>query len=401
MKKIFIIILVLSLALIINRCGGGSGSSSPPADIPVTLEGIEGTSDVAVDSSFSYEFDSPVNTSTVNISTFFIHPTTPSSANLSSPDKAAYDETICDVNEALDSSVSCSSSTKCVLDPTDDLSAGTPHIVCISPNIEYANASRSFFIKEAFAAENFVGASFTFTTAGEAAIPDVSGVYSSDYDECVGNMVLAAQDTDNVYTMNNSSYTLTMTGANTCSMVATIEGQDLTSTCSYETNQFTIEISSPAVCTSILTKTDATCGDGICDYEDAETSENCPSECGVEVTSIAFLDDHDWATTSPPNDCLSVASGTDDFFFSESSSDEDPESYLAINFGQYYLRINRSDSNSCIVRFNLSPDDTYIDECIYVSACNTNQISATCELLAGDYCEIDLEEFVGGGMLAP
>ncbi|MBT3181658.1 MAG: hypothetical protein HN337_04010 [Deltaproteobacteria bacterium] len=384
--KNFLIILIMSLAVVsAYNCGGAA--SSPPADIPVALEGVEGSSDVAVNSSFSYEFDQAVTASTVNTSTFFIVPT-PTSSNLATPVKAEYDDTICDVDNALESSVSCDSVTECTLDPTNDLSTGTSYTACVSPSIEYA-ASWSIFIRNAYAEGNFEGVSFTFTTTGEAAIPDVSGVYTSDNTECMSNSTFTESSTENIYSFCEFC-TLTMTGSTTCTIAIDIEDEDVAIGCSYTDEQFTMSMTSPNTCTAVLTRSTAVCGDGICEYEKGETAEACPSDCGIEISSISFLADHTWSTTSPENDCLSAGSGTSDFSFDNEPDDDALDSYIA-SLGDLYLRINYTESGYCLVRLNNYDDDYLTDDCAYISSCNTNGVSAVCELSAGGYCNIDLE----------
>ena len=394
MKKIFIIILALSLALLINRCGGGA-SSVPPASIPVAIEGIEGSTDVAVNSSFVYEFDSAINTLTVKSTNFFILPT-PSSANLTSSGKAVYDETTCAVTNALNSSVRCPTSTLCVLDPTLDLSADTSYTICISPSIEYAHRGWSPLIREAHAANNFAGASFTFTTAGESIIPDVAGVYSSSDEECLESMVLMASGTDNIYNLGGGD-TLTMTDSTTCSFSIEMK-EDESGTefsCSYEANQFTISMTLEGEsCTSVFTKTDITCGDGTCDYEYGENLVSCTADCAVITNSISFLDDHSWSTTSPTDDCLADATGASISFNDEPESAEEEEAYETFfaDLGDYFIRVNRHlENSSCFVRFERFDGEGDVDGCIYISACNSNSVSAVCELTDGGYCNIDLE----------
>ncbi|MBT3181657.1 MAG: hypothetical protein HN337_04005, partial [Deltaproteobacteria bacterium] len=331
----------------------------------------------------------------VNTSTFFIVPT-PTSSNLAAPTKAEYDETICDVTNALESSVSCDSVTECTLDPTDDLSTGTSYTACVSPNIEYA------------AGGNFEGVSFTFTTTGDPAIPDVSGLYSTSDNDCwVSSLLQASSTVENEYSFigDIDSATLTMTDSNSCT-ITDIVNEDETITvnsCSYESSQFTLAVATPeGDCSVILTKSDAECGNGECEYTKGEDRYNCPDDCTVTASSISFIGDKNWSTTSPNNDCLSVATGTTNFPIPvdpTGDGGELPESYIYSSFGGgengYYIRISREEDDTVDLNFNDkagdSENETYIEDCLYISACNTNQISAVCELQAGGYCNIDLE----------
>jgi len=400
MKKTLIVLSVLTVAILFNGCSGSSSSddSSDDSDGSVALSDIEGTSDVAIDSSFSYEFDQAVNTSTVSTESFFIIPT-PTSSSLAAPNKEAYCSLICDVTNALDASVECSSSTKCVLDPTENLSEGTSYTACVAPSIEYASANWSIFIREAFAASSYVGARFTFTTAGEAGPPDVSGVYVTDDDECIDSSVIQASSTtenEYVFLTGEDDITLTMTDVDACTLVGMFDDEEVTWTCSYDTNQFTIGVTfieEEESCTSILTKTDAVCGDGTCDYENVESMDSCPSDCSLEVTSISFIGDHNWSTTSPSNSCLAGVSGTTNFTIavdSENDSGDALESYYH-SFGTHFIRISRASGNYCEILFGTIGDTETNNDCPYVLVCNTTEILAICNLTAGDYCTLDLE----------
>ncbi len=395
MKKRMILSSTLLMIFFINACSTTSLLNPTPSNSALSLDEIEGSNDVPVDSSFSYTFSSAVDTSMVDAASFFIIPATPSS-NIASPTKAAYDATTCDATNALSASISCISATECVLDPTSDLSEGTPYTVCILPSIEYSDASWSLFINKAFAAEDFDGASFSFSTTGEPAIPDVSGVYiDSAEDDCFGDTVFTASGTDNIYDFDGE--TLTMTGSTTCTVILEDkDDDDAEISCSYEENQFTMVVTEEEwTCTSILTKTDAVCGDGTCSYEDGENGENCPSDCSIVISSIAFLDDHNWSTTSPANDCLVDASDRDDFIFEndEDNAEEENafETYYASLGPEYFMRINRTlDGSYCFIQMQ-DYDDNYTRSCFNISACNSNHIIATCELMNGDYCTINLE----------
>ncbi len=168
MKKLLcvMILMVSVLAIItISNCGGGSGGN-PPSTIPVALEGLDGASGVAVDASFAYTFDAAVDTATVSTNTFFIVPTlAAASANISAT-KSEYSTDTCNTDYALDTSVTCDSSTSCILDPTNNLDGGTSYTVCLN-DILYADAS-SWFIRSAYAGDPITPVAITFVTESDS-----------------------------------------------------------------------------------------------------------------------------------------------------------------------------------------------------------------------------------------
>jgi len=131
-------------------CSGGA-SPSTPSSIPIAIEGIEGATDVAVDSSFIYEFDKAVETSTVTESSFFIVQT-PTSGSASVV-KADLDASVCIAGARLPASIEVDSESA-ILDPTNDLSAGTGYTICLTGEIIFADGSA------------FTPVQFSFTTAG-------------------------------------------------------------------------------------------------------------------------------------------------------------------------------------------------------------------------------------------
>ena len=128
------VLIVGTMALLMHAACGGTSGAGPtvPATMPVSIEEIDGTSDeVAVDSSFKYTFAKAVDESTVTEETFFMHPVVESSESISP--KATYSSSTCDVSQAIDSTVSCSSSTECVLAPASDLTAAALYVICLVP----------------------------------------------------------------------------------------------------------------------------------------------------------------------------------------------------------------------------------------------------------------------------
>ncbi len=132
-KKVVIFVSVITLTIFLASCGGGGGGggTTPTTEAdPLSLDSI-GSEGVAADSSFSYTFTKAIDSSTVTSSTFFMHTVSSGSSSISAKD--AYDSSSCDVSLAIDATVSCSTSTVCVLDPTSDLTAGGSYIACLLP----------------------------------------------------------------------------------------------------------------------------------------------------------------------------------------------------------------------------------------------------------------------------
>jgi len=260
MKKLLCVMVLAAgvLAIItINNCGGDSGGSSSSSS-SVSLEGLDGMSGVAVDSSFSYEFDAAVDTSTVSASTFFIVPTLASaSANIYSA-KSEYSATTCNTDYALDASVECDSSTSCTLDPANDLEEGTSYTACLNSSILYADTS-SWLIRSAYAGDSITPVAITFVTEsssfGIAAVLDgrgapisTSGTTDVDFNSITilftqepasrgeGSLVLECaeddlEETDYVVSSSGSSFVLTNTDAYryqlmNCTLVVTTQLAD-------------------------------------------------------------------------------------------------------------------------------------------------------------------------------
>jgi len=133
-RALILILLSGMVALLMHAACGGTSGAAPtvPATMPVSIEEIDGAgSEVEVGSSFKYVFNKAVDESTVTEETFFMHPVIEAEESLSP--KALYDATVCDVSQAIASTVSCSSSTECVLDPASDLVAAELYVICLVP----------------------------------------------------------------------------------------------------------------------------------------------------------------------------------------------------------------------------------------------------------------------------
>lgn len=178
LKTIIGFIVITAAAMILSSCGGGGGSTPPAV---VSVNSIDGATNIPTDSTFRYTFLNPVATSTVTTSSYFIVPTPAASASIV---KAAYDPTICNAVNALPAIVSCFSSTSCDLVPSNTLDAGTRYSVCLNSDIFY-DAGAAF--------EGFMA---TFTTAGSS--------YS------VGGTVSGLDEGDQLVLQNNAGDDLTV-----------------------------------------------------------------------------------------------------------------------------------------------------------------------------------------------
>ncbi len=115
-------------------CGGGGGST--PSSTPVSINSLDGVTNIDTTSSFAYSFSQIVNSSTVTNQSFFLVPTPAANAQAT---KAAFDSTICNATNALTAIVSCTSTMQCLLDPTSDLQGNTSYTVCLSTAILYSS----------------------------------------------------------------------------------------------------------------------------------------------------------------------------------------------------------------------------------------------------------------------
>jgi hypothetical protein len=139
----FVFLLILSISL--YACGGSGGGNHNDNDDdtaePVDLSGIDGETGVAVDSTFTYTFDDPVDTSTVTESTFFITRVTADNSFMSSKAAGVVDDAVCVSESAVDADVSCADETTCSVDPSDDLEGDAEYAACITSGVAYADGS--------------------------------------------------------------------------------------------------------------------------------------------------------------------------------------------------------------------------------------------------------------------
>lgn len=258
-KVILSLFLVFSLFPLLSFCGGGSSSSpTTPSTLPISIEALDGASDVSVTSTFQAKFSQVLDTSTVTASSYFLIQT-PSSANLSAFPKGAFNTTLCQPSAALAATISCSSTKECLLDPTLTLSEGTNYTLCLTTGIKLATGSA------------YDGYSGTFTTTSSdsssgtsSAAPKVSVVKDAK------NSTMASSGTTGIFptTLNvtfskalddssattSGNMTLTCTDGNGTSLSPTISVAASTSTA----NTYVVTVTDPwrfALMNCILTVT--------------------------------------------------------------------------------------------------------------------------------------------------
>lgn len=174
--------LFLILLSSLYACSSGSGPSAP-TDIPIPIEGLDGASGVAVNSSFTWEPDAEIDTSTVTMTSFFIVPTLGSASGSISVAKSTFSSTICSASHALDASVSCESSMSCTLNPTSDLAQGTAYTICLLSDILYASGEAITAAAITFVSESDAfGVALVTDEAGKPLLQSGStGAFPSSY----------------------------------------------------------------------------------------------------------------------------------------------------------------------------------------------------------------------------
>lgn len=157
MRRSFLVFL--SIALLggaayaggVFGCGGGDGGASSI----VSVNDLDGASDVPTASIFKYVFSEAIDTSTVTNQTFFMVESNEAVADAS---KGSIEPSKCDNAQAIDAIVSCLTTTECTLDPTANLGSYRRYYVCLSDSIKYSNGNP------------FEGFMATFTTANDGSL---------------------------------------------------------------------------------------------------------------------------------------------------------------------------------------------------------------------------------------
>jgi len=221
-RSMFAVLLAFTVVL---GCSGGSGNSGTAA---LDVTSIEGSTDVPIDSSFTYIFSKSIVASTVNSSTFFIVPTVLADVSAlpkSSVSKEVYDETVCDPANALAASIRFELpyyTTGPILTPSSALTAGTNYTICLSPAIEYGD--KTFFD----------GASFQFTAAAvpvTVTFSPADAATSVALDASVTATFSAAITAPSDWT---SAMTLKAAGSDTNLCTTTYDSSTLVATCAHD-----------------------------------------------------------------------------------------------------------------------------------------------------------------------
>ena len=230
MKKIVCLLIGFLLAL---SCSGAT--PNVPSTIPISIEGFDGTTGVAVDSSFIYEFDKPVETSTVTETSFFIVQTPEDSADACLP------------GARLQASLDVESESA-ILDPTDDLSAGTEHTICLTGDIAYLDGSA------------FAAVQLNFTTAGSNSNLSISSMGKTSNT----SMTDGQGEVDLTFTFSGDASSLSP-----AVLVANSSGVSMTTSCAFQSGSTTIyecSVSGLATCVGLVDYSIGLTGTGINSY---------------------------------------------------------------------------------------------------------------------------------------
>lgn len=221
--------------------------------------------------------------------------------------------------------------------------------------------------------------------------PYVTGTYQSSDEDCVDDLSLSPTSTEDVYdSAEGDIIGLTMTGSSSCIVTDDeIDDERESPACSYADDAFTITYDD---CTAVMTKiSDEYCGDGTCNTDIGERVGRCPTDCGYSVSDLSFMDDHNWTTTSPDNDCLEGVEGNTSIAFSSNPAPAFEENYAVMIWSNSFT-VSRNAGNICIVDYKYpDPEPQY---CAHVSICAEDHIAASGCLLPdgedGEECSIDI-----------
>jgi len=150
--RLFLICAVAAAFWSFAGCEGGGGGTGGP----VSINSLDGQTNIPVNSTFSYSFARMISAQTVGAGSFFILKAPVAAAQIA---KAAIDPVICDPANALPASIGCPSMVQCTLDPLDDLEQETVYTICLTDDIDYGTGGP------------FGGFKATFTTEGGGTPP--------------------------------------------------------------------------------------------------------------------------------------------------------------------------------------------------------------------------------------
>ncbi|NLD28214.1 MAG: DUF1554 domain-containing protein [Myxococcales bacterium] len=133
--RIFGFLVIFFAVLAMASCGG---SETPPSEA-VSVNTLDGRTNIAVNSVFRYTFDIPIDESTVTEDSYFIVPI----PRLAQVLKADIDPALCDPANALGASLNCNTLKTCDLTPEENLDGDAQYAICLTDDIYYL-LGRSF-----------------------------------------------------------------------------------------------------------------------------------------------------------------------------------------------------------------------------------------------------------------
>lgn len=178
-------------------CGGSGNTTTGETNetLGLSINSLDGTTDVPIDSKFTYTFAEAVETSTTTENSFFIQKITGGAAKV----KAAFDPAVCNIANSLNAAIDCSSDTICTLTPSENLDYGSNYAICLTGTINY------------HAGDAFEGFMAQFTTETESNSADDGDITLPTY--TIGGTVTGLEGT--LVLQNNSGDNLTLTESGT------------------------------------------------------------------------------------------------------------------------------------------------------------------------------------------
>ncbi|MBT3181027.1 MAG: hypothetical protein HN337_00805 [Deltaproteobacteria bacterium] len=149
--KIFRQTFLIIAIILLFGCGGATRSANPVVDVNT----VDGSTDVAVDSIFTYTFADYMNADSVKTSSFFIvviDAEDEVDAMEIEAGKADYDSTICNPDNKIEAEVKNPILKAFTVYPSYDLLHDTQYAICVTTDVEY------------FTSGNFEGFTAYFTT---------------------------------------------------------------------------------------------------------------------------------------------------------------------------------------------------------------------------------------------
>lgn len=191
----------LFFALALTSCAGIGASS--PGSLPVSLEGVAGTTGSSTSASFSYTFSTDINIDTVTAGTFFIVEGAASASISARAVNFAAASGTCDSANAIPATIVCTDSKNCTLKPASKLKPGTTYTLCIS-GVEKADGTGEYEDVATTISTEAVTATLAPVTAATA--QPVNVVVSATFD---------GEDAIDESTLTTSNFTLKKVGTNT------------------------------------------------------------------------------------------------------------------------------------------------------------------------------------------